>query len=65
VLKREAPASWPNIKRQLMQAAQEGGTTITRAARTSGSVRLSVMLVTAPAQSLGEIPSVGGMVHRT
>ena len=35
------------------------------AARTSGSVRLSVMLVTAPAQSLGEIPSVGGMVRRT
>jgi len=30
----------------------------------SGSVRLSVMLVTAPAQSFGEIPSVGGMVRR-
>jgi len=31
----------------------------------SGSVRLSVMLVTAQAQRLGEIPSVGGMVRHT
>ena len=35
------------------------------AACTSGLVRLSVMLVTAPALSLGEIPNVGGMVCRT
>lgn len=31
----------------------------------SGSARRSVMLVTAPAQSLDEFPSAGGMVRRT
>jgi hypothetical protein len=34
-------------------------------AHASGSVLLFVMLVTAPALSMGEIPSVGGMVRRT
>ena len=58
-----SPTTIPSNRRRGAQSPRAGSPD--SAARTSGSVRLSVMFVTAPAQSLGEIPSVGGMVRRT